>query len=280
MKTKAILLLFGITLLILLNGSYKLENGSYKLEKVSSIVDFKNRFVKVDNNFYADKFEVTVQDYQLFLKERKEKGLDNSLVMYDSTLWLRKNGSQVNTDLYFNNPYLNSNPIVCITYSAANEFCNWLTKKYNSAQKREFKNVVFRLPTEKEFIKTAISIYDSQKIHYPWGYNGLYATNSDKKLCNFQELSQEKLTSLKDGRIDYEGFLPNNSIYRVGSFAPNSFGVYDIVGNVSEMIQEDGVAMGGDFCSLGGQVRIKSKKNYKKNDITVGFRVYMEVIEF
>ena len=45
------------------------------------------------------------------------------------------------------------------------------------------------------------------------------------------------------------------------------------------MIQKKGVAMGGDFLSTGHNVRITSKKEFKGRNISVGFRVYMEIIE-
>ena len=46
------------------------------------------------------------------------------------------------------------------------------------------------------------------------------------------------------------------------------------------MIQEEGIAMGGDFFSTGYNVRITSKSRYEKGgSARVGFRVYMEIIE-
>jgi hypothetical protein len=46
------------------------------------------------------------------------------------------------------------------------------------------------------------------------------------------------------------------------------------------MIQENHIAMGGDWKSTGYNVKITSKKQYQNSDVTVGFRVYMEIIEF
>ena len=68
-------------------------------------------------------------------------------------------------------------------------------------------------------------------------------------------------------------------IGHVASYPPNPYGLHNIVGNVSEMIQEEGVAMGGDWMTTG--YKITTKKKYEKGGAAwIGFRVYMEIIEF
>jgi len=64
----------------------------------------------------------------------------------------------------------------------------------------------------------------------------------------------------------------------VYNYQPNPYGIFNIVGNVSEMIQENDNAMGGDFLSSGYNVRIKSKKKFTEPKCNVGFRVYMEIL--
>jgi len=273
MKTKSLIVLSLIILLTTLCGSSKKQ-------KIPFIIDFNKRFVKVDDNFYADKYEVTVKDYQLFLKERQEKGLDNSLVIYDSTLWGKHWGGPFTAlgDYYFNHDASADHPIVCITHSAAIEFCNWLTDKYNTNPQKKHKKVLFRLPTEREFVKVAISIYDSTKIFFPWGNNTLYDAKKEK-LCNFTELDQKEMMLADNNKLQYAKSFPANYVESVGYYKANPYGIFDIVGNASEMIQTDGIAMGGNWLSLGYHVRVTSQKKYTKSDITVGFRVYMEIIE-
>ncbi|MDR2980394.1 MAG: formylglycine-generating enzyme family protein [Bacteroidales bacterium] len=262
---------------------YVLLCGSMKKQEVPYIIDFKNRFVKISDTYYVDKYEVTIKDYKLFLTERKEKGLDNSLVMYDSTLWEKtwESTSYGNKDYYFNDDLFQDHPVVGISYYSAIEFCRWLTDKYNSSSKKQYKKVLFRLPTEEEFIRVASSGFDIEKIFYPWGNNTLYDQKKDK-LCNFTALPQENLMFIDryELRYGYYNTLPNNSTQPVASYGTTPYGVFDIVGNVSEMVQIDSIAMGGDFLSLGYEVRTTSKKIYKDKDITVGFRVYMEILEF
>ncbi len=56
-------------------------------------------------------------------------------------------------------------------------------------------------------------------------------------------------------------------------------GLYDVIGNVSEMIDEEGKAMGGSWDHVKEESTITSINNYQGADARVGFRVFMEVIE-
>ena len=259
--------------------------GFSSKEDIPYIVNFGKRFVPIDKNLYADKYELTTKDYQLFLKEKKEAGADCSLLIYDSTLWMPwlTYGDPV-VEVYFWHPAFGGYPIVCISHYAANEFCKWLTEKYEATPKKKFKKVVFRLPTESEFVKAAISIYDSAKIFYPWGHNFLFDHKSGHYCCNYKRIREEYLNyNDSTKRVEYNKDLESGYLFtaRVKNYKPNPYGLYNMVGNVSEMIQEAGIAMGGDWRSTGYNVRVSSKKKYENSgSITVGFRVYMEIIEF
>ena len=56
-------------------------------------------------------------------------------------------------------------------------------------------------------------------------------------------------------------------------------GLYDAVGNVAEMIDEKGKACGGSWNDPSEKSTIHSVKEFNGADETVGFRVFMEVIE-
>jgi len=266
MRQKLILKVLLLFLVVLLCGA------SEKWE-VFSIVNFNKRFVPIDKNLYADKYETTTKDYQLFLKEKREAGVDCSLLIYDSTVWrtpLAYNEPYV--ELYFWHPAFRDYPIVGVSHYAANEFCKWLTEKYEAMPKKKFKKVVFRLPTEAEFIKAARSIYDTT-VYYPWGHNSLFDRKSGHVYCNYKRLRGENDSTYRLN--DYEDYPMS-----VRSYKPNPYGIYNISGNVSEMIQEEGIAMGGDWQSTGDNVKITSKRKYENASVWLGFRVYMEIIAF
>lgn len=264
---KKLLLLVQIILLVC---------NSYAQVKVFPITQTNKRFVKVDEKLYVDKFEVTVNDYNSFLKEIKSKGGDVTKLIYDSICW-RFNGhyNLEKEEYYFWHTSYKYYPILGISNFAAQEFCKWLTERYNADPNRKFKKVVFRLPSEQEFVKVAVSKFDTATF-YPWGYIRLY-NSKNEKCCNFLEIDQINIDITEKGcHIRDFSIIPMTE--PVYSYQPNPYGVYNIVGNVSEMIQEDHYAMGGDYLSTGYNVRVNSKKYYREPTSMVGFRVYMEII--
>lgn len=248
-------------------------------KKYADILNIKQRFVKVTDTLYADRYEVSVNDYRLFLEGMKYSGKDYSAWMYDSTCWRTLVGfDKGHVAYYYNHPAYIYYPIVGVPYAGAKEFCNWLTEKYNADPKRKWKKVLFRLPTEAEFVEAARGGL-SQQI-YPWGGSFLRNPNGCP-LCNYR-IIDESVIDYSDGELKYHhdpyGYMTNYTT-PVQSYWPNGFGIYNISGNAAEMLQEEHIAMGGSWKSTGYNVRVTSKMHYEKPDNTVGFRVYMEIIE-
>jgi hypothetical protein len=65
----------------------------------------------------------------------------------------------------------------------------------------------------------------------------------------------------------------------VSSYNPNNLGFYNSFGNVSEMINVKGAAMGGSWYNLYEECTFDKTQNYTGADPGVGFRVVMEIIE-
>jgi formylglycine-generating enzyme required for sulfatase activity len=203
-------------------------------------------------------------------------------------------------------------PAVNISYEAAVEYCEWITDQYNNNPKRKkFKKVLFRLPTLNEWQIAALG-YDKfqswnllentvdvliakdstsmesmkgdkkkmkvdASIQYPWYWVYYYRNRSYNSfncyLGNF---------NIKDGKIcpakvpAFDGFT---MMAPVKCYFPNNIGLYDVAGNVAEMISEKGKACGGSWNDLPENSTIQSVKNFSGPNETVGFRVFMEVIE-
>ena len=66
---------------------------------------------------------------------------------------------------------------------------------------------------------------------------------------------------------------------RTATYFPNNIGLYDVIGNVAEMIDDKGKACGGSWDDLPLESTIHSVKSYSDSDATIGFRVFMEVVE-
>jgi formylglycine-generating enzyme required for sulfatase activity len=215
-----------------------------------------------------------------------------------------------------NDPAANDNggyPAVNITWAGAAAYCSWLTDRYNEAEKKKkFKKVVFRLPTHDEWRiaalgdknfqswkfdenlidvavnddtlamlpkkgkKVRISVNDD--VRYPWWATWHYRNKPQNHLnCwlgNFLVVDPARLCPARNPAFDGWSMMA-----RVESYFPNNFGLYDMVGNVAEMNNEDGRACGGSWNDPPEESTIQSVKNYRPADKTVGFRVFMEVVE-
>lgn len=204
-------------------------------------------------------------------------------------------------------------PAVRMSHAAAGIFCQWLTEQYNSHPgKKKFRKVKFRLPTHLEWQIAALG-YDkfqswnlventvevvitddttaatfkgpktrvpvTKDFLYPW-WNHYHYRNKpiNHKNCylgNFNAYPVENACAR--GRLpSYDGWF---RMARTASYFPNDMGLYDVVGNVAEMIDEKGKACGGSWNDAPGESTIQSVKNYKRADDSIGFRIFMEVIE-
>ncbi len=254
---------------------------SFSLDKDESYdsIDLKKEYAKIKDDLYVSKYEVSNLQYRNFLFELLTA---NQMAIYqiclpDTLCW--RNESNYNepfVQYYFRHKGYDNYPVVGISYEASNKYCNWLTQNYNQDPKRKFKKVSFKLLSKEEWIYAANDA-DTSKV-YTWG-TGFIQNNRHQYLCNFKHSSfiidsaTKKMKEVVSS--DNQSFIT----VPVKSYYPNSFGLYNMCGNVAEMISENGVAKGGSYLEPAYNVRIASEKNYTKPQADIGFRVAMKVIE-
>lgn len=281
-------ILISVFILPFLLMSFVSKDKKKIKEPVFSIKTIDKSVAKITDSLYAGKFEVSNLLYRYFgkdiINENKKDLLKN--IQIDSLNWRDKlEYNEPMVEYYFRHPAYQNYPVVNISYDAANLFCKWLTDKYNSNPKRKFKKVLFRLPTEKEWEKAATGSFDFSA--YPWGP---YLYQNGHFMCNFRRIGDEcvKYDSLsKSYQIDFDcghngiGSLLDAADLTapVSSYFPNSYGLYNVCGNVAEMVQEKGISCGGGWKSPGADVRTKSRGHYTKSATDLGFRYFMEIIE-
>jgi formylglycine-generating enzyme required for sulfatase activity len=251
---------------------------------------FTKNYAKVDSMLYANKYEITNYEYREFMGDLLSKGKldDYKIAIIDSTGWRCKHAyNEPYVELYYRHPAYQSYPLVNVSYEGAILYCNWLTLIYNSDSKRKFKKVIFRLPSKDEWeIAARGGLIGSD---YPWGGYSLIGKSGAYR-CNYMCIGDEA--------ISYDTISKTCIVKNVGSsgmgwkmndraeitapvtyYCPNDFGLFNISGNVSEMINEKGIAKGGSWISPGYDVRIESEEFYSHSSNHIGFRVFMEVLE-
>lgn len=247
--------------------------------------------VKINEKLYASQFETGNGMYNKFLEDLLKQKRYNDLMVakaekinWESLLLpVYKN---LGFEEYFKHgkPDADKFPISNISYEAAVLYCDWLTTIYNNLEhkKKQFKKVKFRLPTEKEWEDLA-RCGMSKTTKYPWGYLSESAKNYRKDtitnatgcyLANIQSnkevIPNPAVCPSHDG-----GVFPVN----YDSYHPTDYGMYCMIGNVAEMVQEKGIAKGGGWNTLAEDAQISKQQNYSGPDPNIGFRVIMEVIE-
>jgi formylglycine-generating enzyme required for sulfatase activity/uncharacterized caspase-like protein len=181
------------------------------------------------NDFYIGKYEVTVGQFKKFVAETGyrmdvEKKTDgkNGCWAYDPNdkwdwnyrvwaNWKTPFKSQENQD---------EHPVSCISWNDAKAFADWIAQKNGKA---------YRLPTEAEWEYAARA---GTVTRYYWGDGAkdacIYANVADNTRLSGGETWDKKINCI-DG---YTFVAP------VGKFRPNNYGLYDMIGNVWELVQD------------------------------------------
>jgi formylglycine-generating enzyme required for sulfatase activity len=283
-----------LTLIIIVTLSFSLSaqekatkpSNVKKLKDYSFIPQGKARFEKKEfevNAFFISKYEVSNEQYREFLDSLKKNNETDKLkyAQIDSTQWSKIFNSYNNQPLVDNyswHPAYSNYPVVNISYEAAILYCQWFTEKFNRNNKNNGIYYEFSLPTKQQWIRAARG---NNNTEYAWRSPRLLG---EIYYCNFRNLNSENIhLNPKTGK--YEIVETNMSIGKgaditapVKSYIANQFEIYNMCGNVAEMIAEKGTAIGGSWNDTGYDVRVESTQDYKSALPFIGFRPIMTLI--
>lgn len=236
----------------------------------------QKNLVKVKENLYASKTEVSNFQYVSFLNYLKQTNQTEKYnsAKIDSTKW--REGMSHNepyVTYYHSHPAYREYPVVNISYEGATLFCQWLTDTYNKSENRKFKKVLFRLPKEEEWVSAAKG--GNPAAIYPWEGNDLRNKKGTPR-CNF---IRDKDDTMGTASIQNDGA---EITALVVCYEPNKFGLYNMSGNVAEMLLEKGKTKGGSWLDTEEAMKIDGTGKFSTYDSpspTIGFRYFMEIIE-
>jgi formylglycine-generating enzyme required for sulfatase activity len=152
-----------------------------------------------------------------------------------------------------------------------------MRKKY---PKQNFND--FRLPTKSEWVYAAKA--DHKNAPYPWGNASLTNSKGDY-MANYKLIGDENIRRDENNNLVVVQPLVNYKMYNtnytltVCSYFPNKFGLYNMSGNVAEMVADEDVAMGGSWNDPGFDIQVTSEKPFKLPNPTVGFRVISSFVQ-
>ncbi len=221
--------------------------------------------------FYISATEVSNKQYREFLQALRASGDTAKLriAMVDSTQWLKEPYNQPYAEHYFRHPAYDDYPVVNVTKRGALLYCEWLTEKFKKDGKPQMR---VTLPTEKQWEYAAKG--GDPKAVYPWEGNSLKYEKKGKYygayMCNyFRGLDKNSPP------LDTTKFNPNADITApVRAYMPNAYGVYNMAGNVAEMLSDKNYTKGGSWHSPADKITIAAHEDADPNtgSTMTGFR--------
>jgi sulfatase modifying factor 1 len=169
--------------------------------------------------FLAGKYEVTRDEYAAFVAETKHADTsDCAIVASDGAFTPTKGASWRNPGF----EQTGVHPVTCVDWNDANAYAEWLSKKTGKA---------YRLLSEAEWEYAARAGTTTRRY---WGDSPkeqcLYAKGADHRSIPVWPVWQ------KDIQADCDSGYLNTA--PAGTFKPNGFGLYDMLGNVHEWVRD------------------------------------------
>jgi formylglycine-generating enzyme required for sulfatase activity len=168
--------------------------------------------VRIARPFALGEFLVTRKQYATFAEETGQAGTGCYALPVDGISW-KYYAARSWRDSGFTQA--DDHPVLCVSWDDALTYVSWLSGRSGQT---------YRLPTEAE-----------------WEYAGRAGGTSgryfgDAPICEFANVrDQSKKQLYSTGRFfECNGGFPNTS--PVGSFPPNGFGLYDVLGNAWEWV--------------------------------------------
>lgn len=278
----------------------KLNKYKYAFIPMGSFIYGKDTFSC--QAFYMQATEVSNLEYRTFLFDLLIQGRKKEFLEAkpDQDQWVKKFNAEADLkpmkEHYFSHPAYNDYPVVNISKKGAEMYCIWLTIAANDKLKEKGKPLQndLRVPTDYEWAYAASN--GKQKAKYANGTEnlrdkrGVYLQNyncAEYAQCRYDtvhDLYMYKSTPDKEVKpIIDGGFLTTVA----ASYVPNSYGIYNLAGNVSEMVYMNNLrthknssfgSKGGSWMSPDYFLEIDARQEFmhpEKPSPLIGFRPVM-----
>ncbi len=271
--------------------------------------------VRLSDSLAIDKTEIANIHWLEYLYYLKRDSSDNDFksAQLDSSAFPNYGSSPSKISNYLHSPEFRYYPVTGVTYEQAVSYCKWRSAIVNDLlNESDFQiQYRYRLPTEKEWEFSASGGLDLKT--YPFGIEEylIRPTLLEKSKKYYSHIKDTMSITLKQFKNIYNDFKKRKqeAVFNVlhkfplgikyGTNGPipiyeksnktesastnrqlksNKFGATDMVGNVSEMVAEKGIAKGGSWAHALENSQIIQRQYYKKPEAWLGFRCICEVI--
>ena len=223
--------------------------------------------VKYNDTLFIDEAEISNfswKEYEFWIKNKYGKNSpEHKAAVPDTLVWLEKYSyNEPYTCVYYWHLAYRDFPVVGISYEQVVEFCKWRTERVSvfMAISGKYKglSIEYRLPTKYEW---ELLSFDARNVfeNDGWDEKGKHQINT----CYMKDLSKEKKQL-------------NKSIQDVTapvySYPKSTLGLFNMIGNVSEMVLEKGISKGGGWVHQLNDCRVGKNIEYTKREAWLGFR--------
>jgi len=187
--------------------------GSPAQDGRASANELPQHQVKIPRHFAIGRFEVTRKQFEAFLLATGRNRIGGCWV------WTAY-GHRWQSERGYRNPSFSQeddHPVVCVSWDDAQAYAAWLSRTTLRA---------YRVPTEAEWEYAARA-----------GSSTAYYFGEDSRsLCDHAN-GADQITAFQWGNLTCSDGVGVQTA-RVGRYQPNAFGLYDVLGNVSEWVQD------------------------------------------
>ncbi|MCC7501484.1 MAG: SUMF1/EgtB/PvdO family nonheme iron enzyme [Flavobacteriales bacterium] len=236
--------------------------------------------------------EVSNAEYNAFVAYARASGSAEllAIALPDTDQWLQPTTFQEPLRVWYHaHPAYANYPAVNMSHAGAEAYCHWMQDRLN-AEAAAGTHYEVRLPSRMEWLRAA----NGDHVGGPYAWGGPYLRNAKGcNLCNFSQVGDERVerdaatgklqvvtwTRARAPIMGAAGALADNVDITapVNAYFPSDLGLYNMNGNVAEMLLEDGQAAGGSWLSPGFDVRNESLMPFTGPSPEVGFRVAVVV---
>ncbi len=216
--------------------------------------------VQINDSLFADETEIS--NFSWIEYEMWTKGIyganskEHLATLPDTLVWIEKLAyNEPYVKYYYRHPAYKNYPVVGISYEQATAFCKWRTERVKSflTIKKDFKNQNFeyRLPTKIEWEKLA---------------------ETSTNFLNNNGKNNKGVYQINCAHPDTIGTPYPDVTIPVKAYPKSLYGLYNMLGNVSEMVAEKGVRKGGSWRNNLEECRVGKDMEYSKPAAWLGFR--------
>jgi formylglycine-generating enzyme required for sulfatase activity len=220
--------------------------------------------VQINDTLFADETEISNfswREYEWWISAKYGvNSKEHIAALPDTMVWketLSYNDPYVKH--YYRHPAYKNYPVVGISYEQAVDFCKWRTDRVKMflTRKKDFtnQNFEYRLPTKAEWERLAET-------------SASFLSNNGKDKKGTYQLNCVNPLLNGDCLATGTGDLTSP----VKSYEKNFLELYNLLGNVAEMVNEKGISKGGGWKNKLEECRAGKDSEYTKPTAWLGFR--------